>query len=120
MAPSQERPGLAALWTGTLMGPLAWFANLELSLAYTRTAVATNRKWPLLVFAAVALGLALVGAVMSHRHRRRLGALVERGESALEGARSVAVWGLGLALFSALLIVASAVAPIVFHPRDLA
>jgi hypothetical protein len=114
-----EPPGLGAIWLGVLLGPLVWLADLELCLAYTRTAADSSQRWPLVVFALVALALALFGARLSHRQWRHLGALVERGRADLQAARAVAGWGLCFSLFAALLIAAMAVPTFVFDPRDL-
>jgi len=111
-----EPRGLGSIWAAGLLGPVAWLADLEVSLMYTRTAVATDRKWPLFAFHGVALALTVVALLMLNRQRRRL---AERGDAALAAARSLVAWGIAFAVFAALLIVGMVIPTVVFHPRDL-
>jgi hypothetical protein len=100
---------LARVWAGTLLPAVAWFADLEISLALTRTAVATERRGALFLVMSLALVVCLLCLLSSRREWRRQA----------PPARTVAGWGLGLGLFFLLLIAAMAVPLFVFHPRDL-
>jgi hypothetical protein len=113
----------ARVWAATLLSPLAWIADLGGKVFLLRTANATGRKLPLFLLTAVALALTLVALWLSRRHLRQGTALLadtpepERG--AVASARSVAKWGVGLAVFFTLLIAATALPTFVFDPRAL-
>jgi hypothetical protein len=111
--------GLARVWAATLLSPLAWFLDLEVSLALSRTAAASDSKAPLFVTAALTLALAGVAYVWCRREWRLYTLLVQRGRTELAGARTVARWGMALGLFFMLLIAAMGVPNFVFTPRDL-
>src|SRR3989440_11196983 len=67
---SEGNHRLARVWAGALLPPVAWAADLGASLMLTRTVVAVQRKWPLVVVGAAAFVLALAGFVLSRREWR--------------------------------------------------
>lgn len=107
---------LGRAWLGALLPPLAWILDLLVSLVLTRTVVATERRWPLFVMTFVALGVALAGVSLS---RRVLRARRRAKDAEPPADLTLARWGLALGAFFLLLIAATAVPKIVFHPRDL-
>jgi hypothetical protein len=108
---------LPRIWTGALLPPAAWAFDLLVSLMLTRTAVATECRWPLFLVSLVSLGLALVGISLCRRalqaHAR------EEHERDLPADLALARWGVALGAFFVLLIAAMAVPNFVFRPRDL-
>jgi hypothetical protein len=112
-------PRLARVWAGALLPALAWFADLELSLALTRTAAATTRKGFLHAISALCLVVALGGLALSWHEWRVHTRLVADGHTELAASRSVTRWGIALGAFFVLLILGTAVPNFVFHPRDL-
>src|SRR2546421_7956135 len=67
---SEGNHRLARVWAGALLPPVAWAIDLGASLMLTRTVVAVQRKWPLVVVGAAAFVLALAGFVLSRREWR--------------------------------------------------
>jgi hypothetical protein len=114
---------LARVWTGTLLAPLAWAADLAGKLFLERTVNATQRKLPLHLLTVVALALVATAFWLAHRQWRETNELLssspdgDRGTAA--ATRSVARWGMALALFFALLVAAMDIPTFVFAPRDL-
>src|SRR2546423_12100480 len=118
---SEGNHRLARVWAGALLPPVAWAIDLGASLMLTRTVVAVQRKWPLVVVGAAAFVLALAGFVLSRREWRAHTALLARGDDTghLAASRSVTRWGMALGVFFALVIAAMAVPLVVFGPRDI-
>jgi hypothetical protein len=114
---------LGRVWTGTVLPPLVWAADLGGKLMLSRTVNATERKLPLHLLTIAALVLAGVAFWMSHRSWRQSNQLLARTEGDQRGtiaaARSVARWGMALAVFFGLIIAAMAVPSFVLGPRDL-
>jgi hypothetical protein len=110
---------LGRVWAGTLLSPAAWFLDLELGVALSRTAAGSDHKRWLVIAAISTLALATVALLSSWREWRLHTRLVEEGRTELTGARVVAGWGVALGLFFMLLIAAMAVPLFVLDPRDL-
>lgn len=65
----------AALGTGLVLGPMAWFASFEANFALAPLACAGNGKGILILVSAVALALAMASGVLAwtqRTHHRRL------------------------------------------------
>jgi hypothetical protein len=110
---------LARVWAGTLLAPAAWFFDLEVSVAFSRAAVASNHERSLIAVAILSMALALVALLSSWHEWRLHRRLVEEGQTELAGAAVVAGWGVALAIFFMLLIAGMAVPLFVLDPRDL-
>jgi hypothetical protein len=108
---------LPRIWTGALLPPAAWVFDLLASMMLTRTAVATDRRWPLFLVSLISLGLALVGVSLSRRALRAHPR--EDQDRELPADLALARWGVALGAFFILLIVAMCIPNVVLHPRDL-
>ena len=59
----------AALATGLILAPLAWFASLEANFALAPLACAGHQKSTLLLISVTALGLAAAGSLLAWTQR---------------------------------------------------
>lgn len=109
----------AMLWAGIFAGPSAWSLDLGLSYLLVWHARRTGHAYWLYIVTAAALGLAALGAAFAWK----VFGEVRSDTSELEGrtrgrARFMALGGLLLSVFSALLIIAEAVPKFILRPVD--
>ena len=110
--------GLAELWVGVALAPLAWSAHL--SFSYFLAGVVCGNPWNLALLGASVLlgGVALVGARFAWRNCTATGREWPRGD--LDGviirSRFLAVGGLLLAALSVLLIFVQTIPMLVLNP----
>ena len=97
----------ALLWLAVLAGPLAWAAQLQINYALTPTACALGGKTFLHLVSLVAFLVAVAGAFVGWLWRKKLPAgSTERGDAEASRARFMALSGMILGVFFALVIVA--------------
>src|SRR4051812_2989425 len=108
-APRPDR-GLIAAWLGLLLPPVSWVSDFMLRYLGTRYASIHDRRWPQHMATAIGLGLLGLGVWLSWRVRRQN----EDKEVAALG-----TWGLMLAAFFLLLILANAFPTLVLSPREI-
>ncbi|HEX6898403.1 MAG TPA: hypothetical protein VF789_01765 [Thermoanaerobaculia bacterium] len=95
------------LWLGVLAGPLAWAAQLQINYALAPTACALGGKTFLHLVSLVAFLVAVAGAFVGWLWRRKLPeGSTEFGDAEASRARFMALSGMILGLFFALVIVA--------------
>ena len=111
---SSRGPRLAALWAGLLVGPLAWGALLETNYALSYVACEQRHSWMLHVAAGVALVLVGVGAWAAWAARPRAGG--EAMSTAETRARFMAVGGLALCAWFAVVIAATHIPVLLLNP----
>lgn len=117
-----QGPRLAALWIGMLAGPLAWAALLETNYVLSYVACEQRRTWMLHLTAAIALALVAGGAGLSWRAAPPPGDDGEHlpsfdpVETAVVRARFMAIAGLVLCAWFALVIVATEIPVLVLKP----
>jgi len=112
-----EAGRIAALWTGVLLAPTAFLANLELSYLVVQPSCARGTAWPVHLVHAVCLLLALGGALIAWRCWSAEGAEWPGAQGGPIG-RTRFMAGLGLvdSLLFALVIVAQWVPVFTLHP----
>ena len=107
-------PRLAALWAGLAAGPFAWAALLQTNYVLSYVACEQRHTWMLHVAAGVALALVGLGALAAWTAAPPLaGAAASTAETR---ARFMAVAGLALCAWFALVIVATEIPVLVLHP----
>jgi hypothetical protein len=96
-----------ALAAGLFLAPFAWASQLLINYSLTPTACAESREWLLHLVSLGMLLVALIGALIARGAWTRLtsGSTVH-GDAREAGRRFLALAGLGLSLFVALVIVA--------------
>jgi hypothetical protein len=96
-----------ALAAGMFLAPFAWGSQLLINYSLTPTACAEGREWLLHLVSLAMLLVALIGALIARGAWTRLtsGSTVH-GDAREAGRRFLALSGLGLSLFFALVIVA--------------
>ena len=102
---------LARLWIGVLLPAVGWLADFMIRYFVIRFANVHDRRWPMTVATALGVVLLLIGVALSWREHR---------EAKREAHETLALWGLGLAAFFFLLIVAEAFPTLVLSPREIA
>ena len=107
----EPAPGLVRLWTGVLLAPLSWVADFLLRYMAVRFANAHDRRWPFIVATAGGLILLSLGAWLCGRARRH---------ATVQQEKTLASWGLALALFFFVLILCEAFPTLILSPRELA
>jgi hypothetical protein len=120
---SFDAPGrIAAQWIGVLAGPLAWAALLETNYVLSYVACEQRREWMLHLAAALALALVAAAAWIAWRAAPPLGYAAEQepstdpSETSVIRAQFMAVGGLALCAFFALVIVATHIPVMVLKP----
>jgi hypothetical protein len=103
-------PQLRRLWAGILLAPVSWIADFLIRYMAIRFANVHDRRWPMVMSTAGGLVLLLVGAALCWRAWR-----TRTGEE-----KTLAAWGLGLALFFLILILGQAFPTWVISPREIA
>jgi len=102
---------LVRLWIGVLLAPLSWVADFLLRYMVVRFANAHARRWPFALSTAGGLVLLFVGAALCWRAHR---------DSATPERKTLAAWGLALALFFFILILCQAFPTLILSPTELA
>ena len=111
---------LLGLWAGLLTGPLAWAALLQINYVLGYVACEQRESWMLHLATAVALLVVAAAAVAAWRAAPAMGA--DDHESAdphvgsLLRARFMAMGGLALCAFFAIVILATHVPVVLLHP----
>jgi hypothetical protein len=110
--PEAARPdgALVRLWIGVLLAPGSWVADFMVRYFSIRYANIHDRRWPMATSTAVALVLLCGGAALCWRERRR---------AKTEAIGTLATWGLWLAVFFLLLMLAQAFPTFVLRPREI-
>jgi hypothetical protein len=114
---------MAALWLGVLAGPLAWAALLETNYVLSYVACEQRHTWMLHLATAVALAVVAAAAWVTwqvapaelHYERERAPS-TDPGETAVIRARFMAIGGLALCAWFALVIVAMEIPVLVLKP----
>lgn len=114
---------MAALWLGILAGPLAWAALLETNYVLSYVACEQRHTWMLHLAAAAALIVVASGAWMAWRaappalhYERECEPSTDPAETAVIRARFMAIGGLALCAWFALVIVATEIPVVVLQP----
>jgi hypothetical protein len=110
---------LAALWGGLAAGPVAWAALLQTNYVLSYVACEQRHAWMLHVVTAAALLLVALGARMAWVAAPGLGIDDEPASPGLSRARFMAVCGLTLCAFFALVILATEIPVLVLRPCTL-
>jgi hypothetical protein len=120
-APRPSR-ALVRLWMGVLLPPASWMVDFLFRYMAVRFANIRNLRWPFRVSTAAALMVLLLGATLCARAlrqaRRREDASQPQSVSRDEIA-TLAAWGLALAAFFLLLILAQAYPTFVLSVREI-
>jgi hypothetical protein len=121
-APAPDR-SLVRLWAGVLLPPLGWVADLLSRYLLVRWVNVHDVRWPLHLATAICQALVAAGALLSWRTLaagRRLRRVENPiAETARDARVTMGLWGLGLALFFLLLILAQAFPSFVLSPREI-
>jgi hypothetical protein len=104
-------PTLVRLWTGVLLAPVSWVTDFLLRYMVVRFANAHARRWPFALSTAGGLLLLFVGVALCWRAHR---------DSRSHEEKTLASWGLALALFFFLLILCQAFPALILTPSELA
>jgi hypothetical protein len=131
--PSPLPPERARLRAAVLASPLAWAADLLINYGFVRRMSVHGTKLPVLVTTAVCLATMGAAALVCGRHLRSHptsqpgerppeGRGFDRTSAALaqEGDRTLALWGLVLAVYFALLVLGQAYPALVLRAEELA
>lgn len=115
--PEATRPdrALIRLWIGVLLAPSSWVADFMIRYLAIRYANIHDRRWPMLTSTVGAIVLLLVGAALCWHERGHA-----PREAQSEATRTLATWGLALAAFFLLLILAQAFPTLVLRAREIA
>jgi hypothetical protein len=110
-AAPRPAPALIRAWVGVLLAPASWVADLLSRYMLIRYSNIHDVHWPLRISTLFCLALVLLGGWLCQRVRREAepGALVA----------TLALWGLGLAAFFLLLILAQAYPAFVLSAREI-
>lgn len=121
-APAPDR-GLSRLWAGVLLPPLGWVADLLSRYLMLRWVNVHDVRWPLHLATAVCFAVVALGGLLSWRTlaagRRIRRADNPMAETARDGRVTMGLWGMGLALFFLLLILAQVFPSFVLSPREI-
>ena len=115
-------PRVGAQWIGVLGGPLAWAALLETNYVLSYVACEQRHTWMLHLATAIALALVAASAMMAWRAAPALGYEREReastdpAETRVIRARFMAIAGLALCAWFAIVIIATDIPVMVLKP----
>jgi hypothetical protein len=99
-----------ALWTGILIGPIAWLISFEINFALAPWACVAQQKMALYVVSLVALVMSAFGGLLAWREWKQLdSALPGEGGGAIPRSRIMALGGMLLSAMFCLVIIAQAV-----------
>jgi hypothetical protein len=111
---------LAGLWAGLLAGPLAWAALLQTNYLLSYVACEQRQTWMLHLSAGVALALIAIGAWLAWTGAPSLPAgdpsAAPGSDPAVIRARFMAIGGLVLCAWFALVVLATEIPALVLHP----
>ena len=107
--------GLAALWAGLLAGPLAWAASLEVNYVLSYVACETRARWMLHLTTALALTLVGAGAIAAAQ-AWRASTRHAVDDATLARVRFMALGGLAMCAWFALVILATEIPALVLRP----
>lgn len=111
---------LAALWTGVLAGPIVWSAQLETNYVLSYVACEQRHAWMLHLTTGVSLALVAVAAVVAWRAAPPLAEDEHQApdfdRAAVLRARFMALGGLVLCAWFAVVIVATEIPALVLNP----
>jgi hypothetical protein len=110
--PEATRPegALVRVWIGVLLAPGSWVADFMVRYLSIRYANIHDRRWPMVTSTAVAVLLLCGGAALCWRERRR---------AKTDSITKLATWGLALAAYFLLLILAQAFPNLVLRAREI-
>lgn len=98
------------LWLGILAGPFAWALQQQVSYMLTPSVCEAGQQWWLHLVSLAALLVALAGGLLAWTTLRRFGTgPIDQGEMRNTRARFMAVSGMGLSAFFAVVVVATEV-----------
>jgi len=121
--PSALPPERARLRAAALASPLAWAADLAINYGFVRRMSLHGTKLPVLITTAVCLATICAAALVCGRAlRRRSAQAPSAGSAALaqDTDRTLALWGLVLAVYFALLVLGQAYPALVLRAEELA
>jgi hypothetical protein len=114
---------ITTLWIGVLAGPIAWSALLEINYILSYVACEQRQTWMLHVAAAAALSLVAAAAAFTWRaaplgltYEREREASTDPVDTAIIRARFMAISGLALCAWFALVIIAMEIPVLVLEP----
>jgi hypothetical protein len=112
---SEPGPRLLALWTGVLAGPFAWAALLQTNYVMSYVACEYRHTWMLHLTTVLALAVTVAGGLSAWR-----AVPVDDGEAppsrAVARARDMAMAGLALSVWFALVILATEIPVLMLPP----
>lgn len=99
-----------ALWTGILIGPIAWLVSFEINFALAPWACVSQQKAALYVVSLVALIISAGGGILAWREWKQLGSeWPGQGGGAIPRSRIMALSGMVLSAMFCLVIIAQAI-----------
>jgi len=114
---SEPRRQNTAAWVGIAGGPLAWAALLQTNYVLSYVACEQRQSWMLHVATAVALVLVGVAAVAARRASpTQTEGRDESGDVHVQRQRFMALAGLALCAWFAIVILATGIPALVLHP----
>ena len=112
-----EYPHRIWLWFAVFVGPFAWAADSALGVVLTQRACTAQTATFLLVFSAIALGLAFAGLVTALRANRQLRSSARNvGGSRADPSRFLALSAIALSAGFLLAIIAAAIPRFMIDP----
>jgi putative flippase GtrA len=117
----EHRRRLLALWSGIMAGPLVWAVLLQTNYVLSYVACEQGHTWMLHLATGIALVLIAAAAAVAWRAAAPLDALGERADARFDPdriglLRFMAVGGLGLCAWFAIVILATELPALVLHP----
>jgi len=104
-------PRLTRLWMGVLLAPGSWVADFLIRYMAVRFANAHGWRWPFALSTGGGLLLLFVGAALCWKGRR---------DATAPAHKTLATWGLTLAIFFFILILCEAFPTLILSPSELA
>jgi hypothetical protein len=115
----REGRRVCQLWAGILLGPIAWAVDFVLSYAVTHHECSTGAMRWLYVSSTTALLVSLFAAFLGWDSKRRLPEDISlHGGTTLSRSRAMAISGIGMGLWFAIIIIAEAVPRFILSPCD--
>jgi hypothetical protein len=120
-SPPARPPGLVVGWVGALLPPVAWLGDFLLRYFVVRWAHIHDRRWPPQVSAAIAVLLVLLGAALSLRARHAARSVPADGDPPGAGSTvaTLSSWGLALAAYFLLLVLAETYPTFILTAREI-